>query len=203
MDGCVATACERARARRGEIPLGLAVGPLERAEPREFAGRCKGSVKAAQGAERGGIFSTGSALAGEAAQAPAATPARFGRGPTPLARVLRRCAVTHGLDKRRIVRTLRGGSFGADVRQRGLAVWPEVTLRARNQREVDRLLRAFAQAELACLVRPGFRVEVGGATTEQILNAAQDCLTRNEIEAVLVTLKGGGEYVLTREPRSV
>jgi len=78
-------------------------------------------------------------------------------------------------------------------------LWPEVTFRVRNQREVNCLLRAFAQAGIACLVRPGLRLEVGGATTEQILKAAHECLTRYEIESVSVTLKGGREYVLPAE----
>jgi hypothetical protein len=103
-----------------------------------------------------------------------------------------------GLDKKPLVRLFRGRGVPSPHVRQGVAVWPEVTVRARNQREVDWLLYAFAQAGVACLVRPGFRVEVGGATTEQILKAAQECLTRNEIESVSVILNSGREYVLPR-----
>jgi hypothetical protein len=74
-------------------------------------------------------------------------------------------------------------------------VWPEVTVRARNQQEVECLLSAFAQMGISCLVQPDFRVEVGGAHPPQILRAVQQCLTRNEIESVDVSLSTG-EYVL-------
>jgi hypothetical protein len=78
-------------------------------------------------------------------------------------------------------------------------VWPEVTIRARNQQEVDCLLYAFARAGIACLQTGRFRVEVGGATTTQILKAVQECLTRDEIESVGVVLSSGREHVLLRE----
>jgi hypothetical protein len=77
-------------------------------------------------------------------------------------------------------------------------VWPEVRVRARNQREVDCLLAAFAQAGVSCLARPGFCVEVGGAQPAQILRAVQQCLARNAIDSVDVSL-ATGEYVLYRE----
>ena len=69
---------------------------------------------------------------------------------------------------------------------------------ARNQTEVNCLLYAFAQADIACLLQQGFRVEVGGATTAEILRAAQQCLKRNGIERLRVELAGERktEYVL-------
>jgi hypothetical protein len=75
------------------------------------------------------------------------------------------------------------------------------TIRARDQKEVDCLLYAFAQAGVACLQTGRFRVEAGGATTAQILRAVRECLTRNEIESVGVVLSSSGrEHVLLREP---
>ena len=80
-------------------------------------------------------------------------------------------------------------------------MWPVVTVRARNQAEVDCLLYAFAQAGLACLAKPGFDVQVGGATTTDILKAVQRCLTQKDLESVRVMLAGGpNEYVLRPEP---
>lgn len=77
--------------------------------------------------------------------------------------------------------------------------WPEVTIRARNEAEVNCLLYAFARAGIACLVKPCFHVEVGGATTRDVLRAVQECLTRNEIASVGVTLSSGDEHVLLKE----
>jgi hypothetical protein len=77
-------------------------------------------------------------------------------------------------------------------------VWPEVTVRAHNQQEVECLLSAFAEAGIACLVQPGFRVEVGGARPAQILQAVHRCLTRNEMASVGVVLDTD-EYVLHRQ----
>ena len=76
-------------------------------------------------------------------------------------------------------------------------MWPEVTVRARNQREVECLLAAFAEAGIACLIQPGFRVEAGGAQPAQILRAIRRCLTRNEMESVDVSIDTG-EYFLYR-----
>jgi hypothetical protein len=42
-------------------------------------------------------------------------------------------------------------------------VWPEVTIQARDEEQVDCLLYALTQAGQAVLVRPGFCIEVGGA----------------------------------------
>jgi hypothetical protein len=84
-------------------------------------------------------------------------------------------------------------------KEEGSAVWPVVTIRARDQKEVDCLLYTFAQAGIACLQVGGFRVEVGGGTTAQILKAVQACLTRDEIESVGVVLRSGREHVMLRE----
>jgi hypothetical protein len=78
-------------------------------------------------------------------------------------------------------------------------VWPQLTLRAASQKEVDCLLHAFAQAGVACLAKTGFRIEVGGATTAQILRAVQECLTQKEIDSVGVILRTGREHVLLRQ----
>jgi hypothetical protein len=102
-----------------------------------------------------------------------------------------------GLDKRPSLRTVRQGRLAAA--KGGRRMWPEVAIRARTQKEVDCLLFAFAQAGVACLVKPGFCVEVGGATAAQILKAVQECLLRNDIASVGVTLSSGREHVLLRE----
>jgi hypothetical protein len=44
-------------------------------------------------------------------------------------------------------------------------------------------------------VQPGFRVEVGGAQPPKILRAVEQCLTRNGIDSVDVSLSTG-EYLL-------
>ena len=75
-------------------------------------------------------------------------------------------------------------------------MWPEVTIEARNQEEVDCLLRALRSAGTAVLVRPGFRVEAGGADRTLILRAIQACLTKEGIESAYVVL-GGRRHVLT------
>ena len=77
-------------------------------------------------------------------------------------------------------------------------MWPEVTVRARNRQEVECLLSECSQRGLSCLVQPGFVVEIGGAQSAFILRVVQQCLTRNAIDSVDVSL-GTGEYVLTKE----
>jgi hypothetical protein len=77
-------------------------------------------------------------------------------------------------------------------------VWPELTIRAVNQDEVDCLLYALTQAGVACLVRPGFAVEVGAAKPEEILRIVAECLTQNGIDSVRVALSGK-EHVLQAE----
>lgn len=76
-------------------------------------------------------------------------------------------------------------------------MWPEVTIEARNQEEVDCLLRALTLAGQPVLVRPGFRIEVGGAQPELILRAVQACLTKEGIDRVTVALRDGRKHVLT------
>jgi hypothetical protein len=77
-----------------------------------------------------------------------------------------------------------------------MAEWPELTIHARNQEEVDCLLRALRKAGCDSLVRPGFCVEVGGARPEQILSVVQKCLSQYEIDSVNVALRTGGSYEL-------
>jgi hypothetical protein len=77
------------------------------------------------------------------------------------------------------------------------SVWPEVTIEARNQDEVDCLLRALTLAGQAVLVRPGFCVEVGGARPALILSAVKACLMKDGIDSVTVVLNGGRKYVLS------
>jgi hypothetical protein len=81
-------------------------------------------------------------------------------------------------------------------------MWPEVTIRAQNQTEVDCLLRALARAGAAAMARPGFRIEVGGIPLGRILNAAQKCLREYEIDAVVVVLRNGREHLLVGKPRA-
>jgi len=75
-------------------------------------------------------------------------------------------------------------------------VWPEVTIRARSQEEVDCLLRALARAGAAAIARPGFRIEVGGIPLGGVLTAARQCLSDYEIDSVVVVLRDGREHVL-------
>ena len=69
-------------------------------------------------------------------------------------------------------------------------MWPQVTIEAANQEEVDCLLRALTLAGTAVLVRPGFCIEVGGADPARILRAIQACLTKEGIDSVSVVLDG-------------
>lgn len=78
-------------------------------------------------------------------------------------------------------------------------MWPEVTIEARNQDEVNCLLRALFQSGHAALARPGFRVEVGGAPPAVILSAVRACLTKDGIDSVLIALRDGRKAVLSRE----
>ena len=78
-----------------------------------------------------------------------------------------------------------------------MAVWPELTIHARNQDEVDCVVRALKTAGYASLVRPGFYVEAGGARPDQILSVVHECLSRYEIDSVNVSLRTGGTYQLT------
>jgi hypothetical protein len=80
-------------------------------------------------------------------------------------------------------------------------VWPEVTIEAGNQDKVDCLLRALTRAGHAVLAREGFRVEVGGAHPDAILNAVQACLDKDRIDAVAVVLRSGQKAVLSRGSR--
>ena len=80
-------------------------------------------------------------------------------------------------------------------------MWPEVTIRARNQEEVDCLLYAFGRAGVASIARDGFRIEVGGLPLAEILRAAQECLTEHEIDSVSAILSDGREHVLSGAPR--
>ena len=77
-----------------------------------------------------------------------------------------------------------------------MAVWPELTIHARNQGEVDCVLRALRKAGYASLARPGFCVEAGGAHPGQILGVVQECLTSHRIDSVNVSLRAGGTYLL-------
>ena len=77
-----------------------------------------------------------------------------------------------------------------------MAVWPELTIQARNQDEVDCLLRALRKAGYASLMSPGFCVEAGGAHPGQILGVIQECLTSYKIDSVNVSLRTGGTYLL-------
>jgi hypothetical protein len=77
-----------------------------------------------------------------------------------------------------------------------MAVWPELTIQARSEEEVDCLLRALRKAGHDSLVRPGFCVEAGGARPDQILSVVQKCLSRYEIDSVNVSLGTGGTYEL-------
>jgi hypothetical protein len=104
-----------------------------------------------------------------------------------------------GLDISVVLRTFREGAFPR-LRRWGWSVWPEVTIRAGNQEEVDCLLHALAQAGVSCLLGQGFRVEVGGANTAQILRAVETCLTEQDIDSVGVVLRTGREHVLKRQP---
>ena len=81
-------------------------------------------------------------------------------------------------------------------------MWPEVTIEARNQDEVNCLLRALTQAGQALLVRDGFRVEVGGAHPAAILRAVQACLEEDRIDSVSIVLRDGRKAVLSREASS-
>ena len=76
-------------------------------------------------------------------------------------------------------------------------MWPEVTIEARNQDEVNCLLRALTQDGHAVLARDGLRVEVGGAHPAAILSAVQACLKRDGIDSVSIVLKGGRKAVLS------
>jgi hypothetical protein len=76
-------------------------------------------------------------------------------------------------------------------------MWPEVIIEARNQREVDCLLRALTLASQPVLVRSGFCIEVGGGQPELILRAVQACLTKDGIDRVSIVLRGGQKYVMT------
>ena len=77
-------------------------------------------------------------------------------------------------------------------------MWPEVTIQARNQEEVDCLLYALARAGAASITRRGFRIEVGGAPLGQILRAAQQCLNDHEIDSVSILLADGRAHVLSK-----
>ena len=83
------------------------------------------------------------------------------------------------------------------VAAREVVLRPEVTVRARNQAEVECLLSAVRADGNRCLGPDGFQVEVGGATPGEILKAVQQCLTTNNIESVRVALADGRkEYLL-------
>jgi hypothetical protein len=84
------------------------------------------------------------------------------------------------------------------LRQGVLGVWPEVTIEASNQGEVNCLLRALRKEGHTMLVREGFRVEVGGARPAAILSAVQACLTNEGIDSVFVVLKSGSKAMLSR-----
>ena len=103
-------------------------------------------------------------------------------------------SVDEALDSSGFLRNLRARGFFADW---GSGVWPEVTIEAANQEEVNCLLRALTLAGQAVLVRPGFRIEVGGARPALILSAVQACLTKDGIDSVTVVLTGGQKHVLT------
>lgn len=75
-------------------------------------------------------------------------------------------------------------------------VWPALTIKAANRDEVNCLLYAFGRADIACLVQPGFCVEVGGAKAEEILRIAANCLNEQGIDSVGVVLRNGTEHVL-------
>jgi hypothetical protein len=81
-------------------------------------------------------------------------------------------------------------------------VWPEVTIEARNQDEVNCLLRALTQEGHAVFARDGFRVEVGGAHPAAILTAVQACLEKDRIDSVSIVLKDGRKAVLSRADAS-
>ena len=81
-------------------------------------------------------------------------------------------------------------------------MWPEVTIRARNQAEVDCLLAALGRAGHPSLVRLGFRIEVGGARPAEILRAVHECLTEYEIHSVQVAIRNGREHVLSKARRT-
>lgn len=77
-------------------------------------------------------------------------------------------------------------------------MWPELTIEARNQDEVNCLLRALTKAGHAVLVHDGFRVDVGGAHPSAILKAVQACLDKDRIDVVSIALRDGRKAVLSR-----
>jgi hypothetical protein len=80
-------------------------------------------------------------------------------------------------------------------------MWPEVTIQARNQKEVDCLLYALRRAGAASITRAGFSIEAGGLALGKILRAAQECLTEYEIDSVTVILRDGRRHVLSAPRR--
>ena len=78
-------------------------------------------------------------------------------------------------------------------------MWPQVTIEAANQEEVDCLLRALTLAHTAVLVRPGFCIEVGGAEPGLILRVIQTCLTKQGIDSVSVVLDGRKHVLAGRQ----
>jgi hypothetical protein len=78
-------------------------------------------------------------------------------------------------------------------------LWPALTIEARNQDEVDCLLRVLTKAGHAVLVHDGFRVEVGGAHPAVILHAVQVCLDNDRIDFVSIALQDGRKATLSRK----
>ena len=76
--------------------------------------------------------------------------------------------------------------------------WPALTIHARDEREVEQLLRALHVAGHSALVKPGLTIEVGGSEHTAILRSIRTWLTNAGVPSVPVTVQGK-QYLLHGE----